>query len=130
PVLLAGSESDRTLLGKSEGPAAGAQAPDAGGLTGSVDRCLCHGYRARHSGLVPSLRVSGRIHLKIAIGSAAGILELLGFLTPATQALGLVAAGVETLIAGLIEVRKRPVDEPLRSGMTGWAMLAAGTLAG
>jgi hypothetical protein len=41
-----------------------------------------------------------------------------------------VAAGVETLIAGLIEVRKRPVDEPLRSGRTGWAMLAAGTLAG
>ena len=64
------------------------------------------------------------------LGSAAGILELLGFLTPATQALGLVAAGVETLIAGLIEVRKRPVDEPLRSGMTGWAMLAAGALAG
>jgi hypothetical protein len=41
-----------------------------------------------------------------------------------------VTAGVETLIAGLIEVRKRPVDEPLRSGMTGWAMLATGTLAG
>src|SRR5207249_2976996 len=34
---------------------------------GGVGRCLCHGYRAGHSGLVPSLRVSGRIHLKIAI---------------------------------------------------------------
>jgi formate-dependent nitrite reductase membrane component NrfD len=64
------------------------------------------------------------------LGAAAGILEMLGFLTPATQALGLVAAGVETLIAGFIKVRKRPVDEPLRSGRTGWAMFAAGVLAG
>jgi hypothetical protein len=64
------------------------------------------------------------------LGAATGILELLGFLTPATQAMGLVAAGVETLITGLIEVRKRPVDEPLRSGITGWAMFAAGVLAG
>jgi hypothetical protein len=50
-------------------------------------------------------------------------------LHPATQALGLVAAGVETLIAGLIEVRKRSVDEPPRSGRTGWAMLTAVALA-
>jgi formate-dependent nitrite reductase membrane component NrfD len=64
------------------------------------------------------------------LGSAAGILELLGFLNPVTQALGIVAAGTETLIGGLIEVRRRPVDEPLRSGRTGWALLAAEALAG
>ena len=29
------------------------------------------------------------------------------------------AAGVETLITGLIEIRKRPGDEPLRSGIIG-----------
>jgi hypothetical protein len=64
------------------------------------------------------------------LGSAAGILELLGFLNPTTQALGIVAASAETLIGGLIEVRRRPVDAPLRSGKTGWALLAAGVLAG
>jgi formate-dependent nitrite reductase membrane component NrfD len=64
------------------------------------------------------------------LGSAAGILELLGFLNPVTQALGIVAACAETLIGGLIEVRRRRVDEPLRSGRTGWALLAAEALAG
>jgi formate-dependent nitrite reductase membrane component NrfD len=64
------------------------------------------------------------------LGSAAGILELLGFVNPTTQALGIVAASAETLIGGLIEVRRRPVDAPLWSGKTGWALLAAGVLAG
>ncbi len=64
------------------------------------------------------------------LGSAAGVLELLGFLSPATQVMGFIAAGAETLIGTLIEVRRRPVDEPLQSGKTGRAMLAAGVLAG
>jgi hypothetical protein len=64
------------------------------------------------------------------LGATAGILELLGFLTPETQLMGLVAASLETLLAGSIEVRKRPVDEPLRCGLTGRTMFVAGILAG
>lgn len=65
-----------------------------------------------------------------ALGSAAAILELLGFLIPATYILGLVAAAVETLVGILIEIRKREVDRPLRQGKTGRTIRAGGMLSG
>jgi len=47
---------------------------------------------------------------------ASGILELAGFLVPATQILGFAASGIETLIEIMLQVRKRPVDAPLHHG--------------
>ena len=64
------------------------------------------------------------------LGSAAGMLELLGFLVPVTQFIGIVASVVETLIAIVIEVRGRYVDRPLREGSVGWLTRAGGALAG
>lgn len=68
--------------------------------------------------------------LTSGLGSAAGILELLGFLTPAMQILGFMSAGIETLIGGSIELRRRNVDIPLHHGKSGWFMRIAGTLEG
>ncbi len=65
-----------------------------------------------------------------ALGGAAAVLELAGLFTPATQIMAIVAAAVETVIGVAIEMRGRPVDEPLREGPVGWAMRAGGVLAG
>lgn len=64
------------------------------------------------------------------LGCAAGILELLGFLVPATQILGFVAAGFETLLGIFLEVRNRPVDAPLEHGRSGWMLRIAGMVEG
>jgi hypothetical protein len=74
--------------------------------------------------LVPAVFLTG------ALGSATGILELLGFLIPATQFIGIVASIVETAIAITIEVRGRYVDRPLREGPVGWLTRAGAFLAG
>lgn len=68
--------------------------------------------------------------LTSGFGGAAAILELAGFLIPATQILGLAASGIETLIEILLQVRKRPVDSPLHHGGSGRALLIAGLLEG
>lgn len=68
--------------------------------------------------------------LTSGLGGASGILELAGFLVPATQFLGFVASGVETLLELLFEVRKPPVDEPLHHGASGIAFRVAGLLEG
>jgi hypothetical protein len=68
--------------------------------------------------------------LTSGLGSSAGILELAGFLIPATQILGFVGSGIETLLALLFEVRKRPVDAPLHHGKSGWTHRVAGLLEG
>jgi hypothetical protein len=65
-----------------------------------------------------------------ALGASAGILELLGFLNPATYRLAFVAAAVETCLAVFIEIRGRSVDVPLREGRIGWLIRVAGTLTG
>ena len=65
-----------------------------------------------------------------ALGASAGVLELLGFLNPATSRMALVAAAVETCLAVFIEIRGRAVDAPLREGKVGWLIRAAGTLTG
>jgi len=65
-----------------------------------------------------------------ALGASAGVLELLGFLNPATNTMAFVAAAVETCLAVFIEMRGRAVDAPLREGRVGWFIRAAGTLTG
>jgi formate-dependent nitrite reductase membrane component NrfD len=64
------------------------------------------------------------------IGSASALLELFGFLVPATQMVGFIVSAWETLVGASIELRARAVDEPLRRGRSGWAARAGGTLAG
>ena len=74
--------------------------------------------------LVPAVFLTG------ALGSAAAILELLGFVIPATQFIGLVASAVEIVIAIIIEFRDRYVDRPLRDGAVGWLARGGAVLAG
>jgi len=68
--------------------------------------------------------------LTSGLGGASGILELAGFLVPATQILGFVASGIETLIEIMLQVWKRPVDAPLHHGRSGRTLLVAGLLEG
>jgi formate-dependent nitrite reductase membrane component NrfD len=74
--------------------------------------------------LLPAVFLAG------GLGSAAAILELLGFRLPATQSIGIVAATVETVLAIIIEARGRYVDLPLREGAVGWAIRTGALLAG
>ncbi len=74
--------------------------------------------------LVPAVFLTG------ALGSASAVLELLGFMIPATQFIGLVASVVEIVIAVVIEVRGRYVDRPLRDGEVGSLTRAGAILAG
>jgi hypothetical protein len=74
--------------------------------------------------LVPVVFLAG------GLGSAAAMLELLGFLVPVTQFIGIVASAVETLVAIMIELRGRYVDRPLREGAVGWLTRAGAALAG
>jgi hypothetical protein len=68
--------------------------------------------------------------LTSGLGCAAGILELAGFLIPATQILGFIASGIETLIELKLLVRKHSVDAPLHHGRSGRTLLIAGLLEG
>jgi Polysulphide reductase, NrfD len=68
--------------------------------------------------------------LTSGLGGSAGILELAGFLIPATQILGFVASGVETLLELLFEVRKPAADAPLHHGLSGVTFRIAGLLEG
>src|ERR1700733_7686158 len=74
--------------------------------------------------LVPAVFLTG------ALGSAAAVLELLGFLVPVTQSIGIVASTVEIVIAIIIEFRGRYVDRPLREGAVGWLTRAGAAFAG
>ncbi|HEX3820389.1 MAG TPA: NrfD/PsrC family molybdoenzyme membrane anchor subunit [Candidatus Sulfotelmatobacter sp.] len=64
------------------------------------------------------------------LGGAAGILELAGFLIPATHFLGFVASGIETAAEILFEFRKSPADAPLHRGRAGFTFLISGILEG
>jgi hypothetical protein len=68
--------------------------------------------------------------LTSGLGSAAGILELLGFLIPATQILGFAASGIETLIGAWIELRQNRVNAPLHHGASGWTLRISGVIEG
>jgi len=78
---------------------------------------------ARRRILPPHFLTSG-------LGGSAAILELAGFMVPVTQALGFLAAGVETLLEARFLIRRRPVDAPLHQGRSGRMFLAAGLLEG
>jgi formate-dependent nitrite reductase membrane component NrfD len=68
--------------------------------------------------------------LMSGLGCSAGILELAGFLIPATQFIGFAAAGIETLVGGVIELQRNPVNTPLHHGRSGWTMRIGGVLEG
>jgi hypothetical protein len=68
--------------------------------------------------------------LTSGLGGSAGILELAGFLIPATQLIGFAAAGIETLVGGVIELQRNKVNEPLHNGRSGWTMRIGGVLEG
>jgi polysulfide reductase-like protein len=68
--------------------------------------------------------------LTSGLGCSAGILELFGFMIPATQILGFAASGIETLLDIFLEVRQRPVDAPLHHGRSGRTLRVAGLLEG
>jgi hypothetical protein len=51
-------------------------------------------------------------------------------MVPATQILGFVASGLETLLGIFLEVRERSVDEPLQHGKSGWTLRIAGFVEG
>jgi polysulfide reductase-like protein len=74
--------------------------------------------------LVPVVFLAG------GLGSAAAVLELLGFLVPVTQSIGIVAGTVETVVAIILELRGRYVDRPLREGAVGWLTRGGAALAG
>lgn len=74
--------------------------------------------------LVPAVFLTG------AMGAAAAILELLGFLVPITQSIGIAASSFEIVLAVIIEVRGRYVDRPLREGAVGRLTRAGSILAG
>ena len=64
------------------------------------------------------------------LGGCSALLELFGFLLPATQFIGFAASTIETLIGAYLELHHRRVDAPLHHGRSGWTMRLAGTLAG
>lgn len=68
--------------------------------------------------------------LTSGLGGSAGILELAGFLIPATQLIGFAAAGIETAVGGIIELQRNKVNEPLHHGRSGWTMRIGGVLEG
>ncbi len=66
--------------------------------------------------------------LTSGFGGAAAILELAGFLIPATQILGFAASGIETLIEVLLQVGKRPVDSSSTGRWTAAGVFLIGSL--
>ena len=68
--------------------------------------------------------------LTSGLGGAVGILELAGFLIPATQILGFATSGAETVIEIYLTVRKGVADKPLHHGISGSTLRIAGMLEG
>src|SRR5271170_1127646 len=68
--------------------------------------------------------------LTSGLGGSSAILELFGFLVPATQILGFATTTIETLIGVILELRHGRVHAPLHDGKSGWTMRVAGTLEG
>jgi hypothetical protein len=68
--------------------------------------------------------------LTSGLGGSAAVLELFGFLIPATQIIGFAAAGIETLVGFALEMYRGAVEAPLHHGKSGWTMRISGTLEG
>src|SRR5579872_1473722 len=107
-----------------------------GEITGAITGLLLASYTAVLIGAtaIPVWSQNRKLlpahFLTSGLGSSVGILELLGFLIPATQTLGFVASGIETILEIFLEVRKRPVDAPLHHGKSGWMLRISGFLEG
>lgn len=100
-----------------------------GGLVGTYTGVLLAATAVpawnRHRALLP-------VHFGIAgLGSAAAALELLGFGAPPLQAIGVVAAGLETGVGAWVELRRHgAADRALRRGRPGLLLRGSGVLAG
>jgi formate-dependent nitrite reductase membrane component NrfD len=68
--------------------------------------------------------------LTSGFGGAAAILELAGFLIPATQIIGFTASTLEILLAIYFELSHHKVNAPLHHGKSGWTFRIAALLAG
>jgi formate-dependent nitrite reductase membrane component NrfD len=68
--------------------------------------------------------------LTSGLGGSAAILELLGFLIPATQLIGIIAASLETLFGIYFELNRLRVNAPMHHGHSAWAFRIAALLAG
>jgi formate-dependent nitrite reductase membrane component NrfD len=68
--------------------------------------------------------------LASALGGAAAVLELLGFLTAATQQIGIAASALEIVLAIYFEFARSTVNAPLHRGKSGATFRLAGILAG
>ncbi|HWF39947.1 MAG TPA: NrfD/PsrC family molybdoenzyme membrane anchor subunit [Candidatus Acidoferrales bacterium] len=64
------------------------------------------------------------------MGTAASLLELRGHQAPALNGLGIASAAVETVVGASIELRQKPVLNPLKKGKSGWLTRIGGMLAG
>lgn len=77
-----------------------------------------------HAGLLPAhFAASG-------LASAVALLELLGHRPRALNLLGTGAAAIETAIGARIELNHRPVNRPLKRGLSGWLTRVGGFLSG
>ncbi len=68
--------------------------------------------------------------LTSGLGGSSAILELCGFLIPATQLLGFITAGLQIVFDALFVIRRPDVDAPLHEGRSGIAFRIAGLLEG
>jgi hypothetical protein len=67
----------------------------------------------------------------VALGSAAALLELIGFRTTPLWAIGVAASAVEVAIGGVVELQRRRAEgRALREGVPGWLLRSAGILTG
>ncbi len=64
------------------------------------------------------------------LASAVSILELLGNRGRALNILGTAAAATETAIGASIEIGRKPANEPLKKGKSGWITRVGGVLSG
>jgi Polysulphide reductase, NrfD len=108
----------------------------AGELTGALTGLLLAAYTGVLIGATANpvwshnRRALPAHFLAAALGGAAGMLELFGFLIRPTEILGLAAAAIETLLGVHFELSRLPVNAPLHRGKSAWAFRIAGAMAG
>ena len=67
----------------------------------------------------------------VALGSAAALLELMGFRAAPLSAIGIAASAIEIAIGGFVELRRRRAEgRSLREGVPGWLLRSSGALTG
>jgi len=67
----------------------------------------------------------------VALGSAAALLELMGFRAAPLSAIGIAASAVEIAIGAVVELQRRRAEgRALREGAPGWLLRSAGVMTG